>query len=95
MKNYTQPAKATIVNAQPGKLSGISTYKGSLEAPEGRDTAAPLSQVELAATAPEEIAAYIYDISATEYEGNDIRVCAVAGVLEADGSWKFSIKNAK
>ena len=92
IKNYTQPAKASIVSAQPGNLYGVSTYKGSLENPEGRDSNSVLSQIELKPVTAEEIASYVFKISEAEHDGNDIRVCTVAGVYDNE-EWKLAVKN--
>ncbi len=41
---------------------------------------------------PEDIAKYIYDISAEEYKGDDIRVCALGGIREGN-EWKIAYIN--
>jgi IMP cyclohydrolase len=92
MKGFNQPAKAALVQPKPGTMIGISTYKGSLEAPEGRDPAAKLPEIQVKSVGPDEIAKYLFDISEVSYKGNDIRVCAVAGVRK-EQTWNISIIN--
>jgi IMP cyclohydrolase len=93
MKAFTSAAKATRIEPAPGTMVGISTYKGSLESPEARDPEAALPVVEVKAKSAEEIAKYLFDISETLYKGNDIRVCAVAGVRSNNQNWSLAIKN--
>ncbi len=79
---------------EPGTLAGISTYRGDLENPQAFDADKGPSALKCDAESPEEIAEFLYGISAAEYKGDDIRVCAVAGVRSADNvSWKGSFIN--
>jgi IMP cyclohydrolase len=91
MKAFNKPAKATQINPKPGMMTGISTYKGSLDSPEARDPGDSLPEVKIKARTAGEIAKYLFDISATIYKGNDIRVCTVAGVLT--NMWSISVQN--
>jgi IMP cyclohydrolase len=93
IKTYNQPAKGTILKLEPGTMMGISTYKGSLDSPEARDPAATLPRISFKGVTAEEIAAYLFDISAADYKGNDIRVCSVGGVRSESGAWQMAIKN--
>jgi IMP cyclohydrolase len=95
IKNFTQPAKASLVSPQPGNLYGVSTYKGSLENPEGRESNAALTQIELTHSTAEDIANYVFEISEAVHDGNDIRVCTVAGVYSSDKGWELALKNVK
>ncbi len=86
------PAAVYRVPGSPGMLSGVSVYKGDLAKPEARDPQSGLTALECAATSPAELAAGLYDLSAAEYDGNDIRVCAVAGVWNGE-TWELAIRN--
>ena len=94
IKAYNLPARATQIMPQPRILEGISTYKGSLDTPEARDPASALSQIEFKGKSSEELANYLFDISASSYKGNDIRVCSIGGVRSEDLTWHTSIINA-
>ena len=77
---------------QPGKLAGISTYSGDLENPEPRDPHRPLSELEISAKTPAGLAQHLYEISAADYKGDDIRVCAV-GAVYSGGEWEIAVLN--
>ncbi len=87
-------APATVYEAPfaAGRLAGLSVYKGDLARPEARDPLAGLTSVECPAASAADLATYLFDLSVAEYEGNDIRVCAVAGVW-SDGAWQVSLRN--
>jgi IMP cyclohydrolase len=93
IKANNLPARAISVSPEAGKMIGISTYKGSLDSPEARDPAGVLPEVEFKGLKPEELAAYLYEISAASYKGNDIRVCTIGGIRSAQGGWQIAIKN--
>jgi IMP cyclohydrolase len=93
LKAHNLPAKGTILKLEPGDMIGISTYKGSLDSPEARDPAASLPLISIKGTTAAEIAAYVFDISAADYKGNDIRVSSVGGVRAENGSWQIAVKN--
>lgn len=76
----------------PGKLAGISTYSGSLDNPESRDPRRPLDELEFGGKTSQELAKTLYDISAADYKGDDIRVCAVAAIY-SNGRWEIAIIN--
>ncbi len=92
-KAQDQPAAASLVELQAGNLTGISTYTGDLDKPQARATGDLLPRLEFKWHSAEELARYIFDISAALYNGNDIRVCSVGGVRTAQG-WEISIWNA-
>jgi len=94
IKAYNRSARAVKVNPKPGTLIGISTYKGSLEAPEATDPSISLPEIEFKWSSSDKLAKYLFDISSIIYKGNDIRVCAVGGVRSDDLSWRLSIINA-
>jgi IMP cyclohydrolase len=92
IKTFGRPAKAHQLAPEPGLLQGISTYKGDLLKPEARDPAAPLSRIEFEGKTGQELAEFIFEISAVVYQGNDIRVSAIGGILQ-NGKWDLAIKN--
>ena len=88
------PAAAWKLQPAPGTLIGISTYAGNMENPEAFKIDDGLPVVPFDAETPEDIAGFIYDISAETHQGDDIRVCAIGGVRSADNlSWKTAIIN--
>lgn len=76
----------------PGKLAGVSTYSGSLDNPEPRDPASALTELDFHGKTAEALAKHLYDMSAADYKGDDIRICAVAGIYSG-GRWEISILN--
>jgi IMP cyclohydrolase len=95
IKAYNQPARSITVTPAAGRLTGISTYKGSLDNPEARDPAAVLPEIEFKGLTALDLAAFLFDMSAADYKGNDIRVCAVGAIRSAQTGWQFSIKNVR
>jgi IMP cyclohydrolase len=95
IKAHNQPARSIAVTPSAGRMIGISTYKGSMDNPEARDPAANLPELEFKASTALELATFLFDISAAEYKGNDIRVCAVGAIRSARTGWHFSIKNVR
>jgi IMP cyclohydrolase len=92
IKAYNVPARAIQVNPGPGSLIGISTYKGSMENPEPRNPVDALPEIGLQGNTAEEIAQFVFEISAASYKGNDIRVCSLGGIHSARG-WVLAINN--
>jgi IMP cyclohydrolase len=92
VKAFNVPARAIAVSPKAGKMIGVSTYRGSLDNPEARDPAAVFPEIEFKGGTAEDLAAFLFDISAAAYKGNDIRVCAVGGMRSQHG-WSFCIKN--
>ncbi len=92
-----QSAHARVVQVEPaaGRLIGVSTYKGSLDNPEATDPAVTLPELEFQGNNAEELGKYIYDISASEYKGNDIRVCSIGGIYSGNGDWSVFINNVQ
>jgi IMP cyclohydrolase len=83
IKTFGHPAKARELGTNAGTLEGISTYKG--------DSA--LSTVKFSGKTAADLAQYVFDISETTYQGNDIRVSSIGGVMK-NGQWELALKNA-
>lgn len=92
IKRHDRPAQAFEVKMQKGSLTGISTYNGILETPGPFDPTPDLPRLDLEAVTAQEIAKYVFDISAATNQGQDIRVCTVGGVLTSAG-WQMAIVN--
>ena len=71
---------------------GVSTYHGNMEKPGAFDISKGPSELKVTAKTPQEIANYLYEISAMDYQGDDIRVCAVGGIREGN-TWKTALIN--
>ncbi len=95
IKAFNSPAKAVKILPQSGKMTGVSTYKGSLDNPEARDPGAVFPEIEFRGKTADEAANFLFDISAASYKGDDIRVCAVGGVRSSQQGWCISIKNTR
>ena len=76
-----------------GRLTVVSTYNGDMNNPEPNTHCPNLFSYECLAENQKELAKHIFGISAAQYQGEDIRVCSVAGVF-ANGKWNISIINA-
>jgi IMP cyclohydrolase len=88
------PARTWEITPEPGTLTGISTYNGDLANPTAFDVKEELPVIGLKAETPEDIADYIYGISETFNQGDDIRVCAIGGVRSDDNlTWKLATIN--
>ena len=92
IKAHNTPAIAQKINLSPGSMTGVSTYKGDIDAPEATDTAAPFPEIEFEGTTAAEIAQYMHDMSFATYNGDDIRVCSVGG-LYSGNKWEIAIVN--
>jgi len=93
IKRHDGSAKAFDVKMQKGVLTGISTYNGALEVPLPFDPTPGLPTTEFQATSAKDIAGFLFDISAANNQGQDIRVCTVGAVLTSKG-WDVAIVNA-
>jgi IMP cyclohydrolase len=93
LKSQDVPAKVQRVEVHPGNIVGISTYRGDMDKPEARSPEDQLSRLEFKWKSAEELARYIFDLSAVLYNGNDIRVCSVGGIRTGK-RWDISIWNA-
>ena len=93
----TQGAQAKAVQIEPaaGKLTGISTYKGSLDSPEATDPTLALPNLDFKGHTAEELGKFVFDISAALYKDNDIRVCSIGGVYSSGNGWTFFVHNVQ
>ncbi len=80
------------VKPQAGIFFGVSTYHGDIENPGAFHTGKGPVELKFAARTQEEIAKFIYDISAVTYQGADIRVCAIGGIREGN-AWRVAHVN--
>jgi IMP cyclohydrolase len=87
-----KPAAGWEVKPKAGRFYGVSTYRGDIEKPEAYDISKGPAELLINAKTPQEITTFIYDISAMEYQGDDIRVCAIGGVREGN-VWKTALIN--
>jgi IMP cyclohydrolase len=88
------PANTWVIEPDKATLTGVSTYNGDLEKPLAFDVAGDLPVIDNDCETPEDIAGYIYGISSATNQGDDIRVCAVGGVISSDNhTWELSIIN--
>lgn len=75
----------------PGALACVATYAGDMANPTPFAADDGPSSLICDTGSPEELAKVIYDISAAENNGDDIRVCTVAGVRRDDGlTWDLA-----
>jgi IMP cyclohydrolase len=89
---YGRPAAAWQVKPKPGTLTGVSTYHGNIERPGAFNIDGGLPEIEFRGETPQELANFIYGISAVTYQGDDIRVCAIGGIREGN-VWKTALIN--
>jgi IMP cyclohydrolase len=94
IKSYNRPARAYEAKAIPGVLTGIATYKGDMNKPEANQPDAALPTLNVPANTPEALAKYVFNISEAPYNSQDIRVCALGGVLSSAGKWEIYVNNA-
>ncbi|MDO8578639.1 MAG: IMP cyclohydrolase [Dehalococcoidales bacterium] len=92
IKTLDAPAAAYPVAPDAGHLTGMSVYQGSLDNPEPASPTARLSWLEFIGSTSRDLAKSLYDISAADYKGDDIRVCSVAGIYSG-GKWEIAIIN--
>jgi IMP cyclohydrolase len=84
------PAYAWELTFDPGALACVSTYAGDMAEPKPFAADSGPSALPCDAATPRDLAHFVYDISAAENNGQDIRVAAVAGVRRDDGlTWKL------
>ena len=86
------PAAAYPVAADAGHIAGVSVYKGDMDKPEPTNPTARLSWLEFSGSTPQELAKFLFEMSAADYKGDDIRVCTVSGIY-SDGAWHTAIIN--
>jgi IMP cyclohydrolase len=80
------------VKPEPGKFYGVSTYHGNLDSPGAFDINAGPIELKLKGTNASDITKQLFEISEASYQGDDIRVCALGGMLSGI-IWNFSIIN--
>ena len=88
----SEKAVAWQVKPQVGTLRSVSTYHGNIENPGAFNIDGGLPEIEFRGETPEELAKFIYDISAETYKGDDIRVCAIGGIREGN-AWEIALIN--
>jgi IMP cyclohydrolase len=94
IKRHDMPAKVFQIEPASGNLSGISTYAGSLENPDSFNPNAGIAKIEFNGKTPIELAEHLFEISKASYNGDDIRVCAVAGIRSEDNrTWQVAMRN--
>jgi IMP cyclohydrolase len=81
------------VKPKPGTLYGVATYHGNMEKPGAFHAEKGPAELRINANTPQEIADYIYEISAATNQGDDIRVCAIGGIRGRDNTWKVALIN--
>ena len=89
---YGYPAVAWRVRSKPGTLMGVSVYHGDMENPGAFDIDGGLPEIGFSGDTAQELANFIYGISAATYQGDDIRVCAIGGIREGN-TWKVALVN--
>jgi IMP cyclohydrolase len=92
IKTAGKPAFTWEVTPKQGVMLGISTYQGNMENPAPFKADKGPAELKFNAVTPQEIADFIYEISAATYKGDDIRVCAIGGV-RTDNNWKVAFIN--
>jgi len=90
--NHGHTEEINIEPTNNGCLAVVSTYDGNMDNPKPNIHCPTLFCYECFAETPKELAKHIFEISAAKYEGDDIRVCTIAGVFSG-GKWNTSIIN--
>ena len=88
-----RPAAAWQIKPKAGTFYGVSTYHGNMEKPGAFNIDGGPAELQIAAKIPQAIADYVYEISAADYQGDDIRVCALGGVRGKDNGWEIAVIN--
>jgi IMP cyclohydrolase len=87
-----RPAAAWEIKPKAGVFYGVATYHGNLEKPGAFNIDDGPSELKCEAKTPQQIADFIYEITAADYQGDDIRVCAIGGI-RAENTWKLALIN--
>ena len=87
-----RPAAAWEVKPGAGVFYGVSTYHGDIDNPGAYNIDKGPAELKVTAKTPQELASFLYEISATEYKGDDIRVCAIGGIRTGT-AWKTALIN--
>lgn len=93
IKTVGKPAFAWQVKTKPGTLYGVAVYRGDMENPGAFNAEKGPTELKIDAETPQELAEYIYEISAATHQGDDIRVCAIGGIRGEDNAWKIALIN--
>ncbi|MDD5288312.1 MAG: IMP cyclohydrolase [Dehalococcoidales bacterium] len=94
IKRADMSARAFQIEPKPGTLTGISTYKGSLENPEAFDPQSGLAVLDFNGKTAIELAEHLFEVSKAVFNDDDIRVCAVGGICSEDKrTWQVAMRN--
>ncbi len=93
IKIAEKPAYTWSLKPKPGTLYGIATYQGDMEKPAAFHAEKGPTELKINPSTPQEIAAYIYEISSATSQGDDIRVSAIVGIREEENVWKIALIN--
>ncbi|MBN1160602.1 MAG: hypothetical protein JXA17_01455 [Dehalococcoidales bacterium] len=93
IKTAGRPAFVWTVKPKAGTLYGVATYRGNIENPGAYNTAKGPATLKCDADTPQKMAEFIYEISAADYKGDNIRVCAIGGMRGEDNTWKLALIN--
>ena len=93
IKIESKPAFTWQVEPKAGTLYGVATYQGNMENPGAFNAIKGPAELKCDANTSREIAEFIYEISAADYKGDDIRVCAIGGIRVDDDAWKLALIN--
>lgn len=92
IKTNVAPAAAYQVVPAPGRMTGIAVYQGNMDTPQPTLANGRLSWIEFDGKTPQDLAKHLYEMSAADYKGEDIRVCAL-GAIYSDNKWNVAIIN--
>jgi len=90
---YEAGAKTWLVRQEKGVLAGVSTYAGDMESTPPFNIDGELPKLSVEGKTAAELAEYLYGISHATNNSEDIRVCAIGGVLK-NKNWGLAIINA-
>jgi IMP cyclohydrolase len=92
IKTAEKPAFTWQFSARPGIFNGVSVYSGNMENPVAYQVEKGLTELKCNAVTPQALADFLYGISAVDYKGDDIRVCAIGG-LRTGNAWQTALIN--
>jgi len=92
IKTADKPAFTWQVKVNQGVFYGVATYNGNMENPGAFRADKGPAELKCDASTPQALADFLYEISAATNQGDDIRVCAVAG-MRTDNVWKVALVN--
>jgi IMP cyclohydrolase len=94
IKTSSGPAAAWQVKPVKGSLKEVAVYTGSMENPKPFEVDKELPGIEFHRETPQELAEIIYEISAADSQGEDIRVCSI-GAIRTGNAWELAIINRR